>query len=107
LCLGLSAPDLYVHNLSLHDALPIFTEEGHDLLIVDRSLPDSVAQIRQFLPDPGERGEGLEEALYLGSVYELFARRFRVCLEVDLDRKSTRLNSSHVRIWYAVFCLSR
>src|SRR3989442_6012174 len=25
----------------------------------------------------------------------------------DLDRKSTRLNSSHVRISYAVFCLNK
>src|SRR3989442_15411597 len=28
-------------------------------------------------------------------------------LEVDRDRKSTRLNSSHVRISYAVFCLKK
>src|SRR5690554_787033 len=28
-----------------------------------------------------------------------------VVKEVELDRKSTRLNSSHVRISYAVFCL--
>src|SRR5690554_7023563 len=26
---------------------------------------------------------------------------------VDIDRKSTRLNSSHVRISYAVFCLKK
>src|SRR3989442_11518233 len=26
---------------------------------------------------------------------------------MDLDRKSTRLNSSHVRISYAVFCLKK
>src|SRR3989442_3351287 len=28
-------------------------------------------------------------------------------LDVCLDRKSTRLNSSHVRISYAVFCLKK
>src|SRR5690554_2926138 len=28
-------------------------------------------------------------------------------LNVPLDRKSTRLNSSHVRISYAVFCLKK
>src|SRR5690554_7156019 len=32
--------------------------------------------------------------------------RFRQELE-DTDRKSTRLNSSHVRISYAVFCLKK
>src|SRR5690554_7610137 len=30
-----------------------------------------------------------------------------VSLETALDRKSTRLNSSHVRISYAVFCLKK
>src|SRR3712207_8155089 len=28
-------------------------------------------------------------------------------LEVDVDRKSTRLNSSHANISYAVFCLKK
>src|SRR3989442_6031661 len=31
----------------------------------------------------------------------------RVPVRVHLDRKSTRLNSSHVRISYAVFCLKK
>src|SRR3989442_7476273 len=40
-------------------------------------------------------------------------RRLRSCMTssrknvVDGDRKSTRLNSSHVRISYAVFCLKK
>src|SRR6266511_1020128 len=29
------------------------------------------------------------------------------CLLVSIDRKSTRLNSSHVKISYAVFCLKK
>src|SRR5690554_7494471 len=39
-----------------------------------------------------------------GYDYEL-ARRFSE--ELGVDRKSTRLNSSHVRISYAVFCLKK
>src|SRR5258707_9627771 len=31
----------------------------------------------------------------------------RTVLNVDLDRKSTRLNSSHANISYAVFCLKK
>src|SRR5690625_6235348 len=31
----------------------------------------------------------------------------RLCLEYITDRKSTRLNSSHVAISYAVFCLKK
>src|SRR5690554_5403061 len=34
-------------------------------------------------------------------------QRPRVELRLDRDRKSTRLNSSHVRISYAVFCLKK
>src|SRR5690554_7412564 len=39
----------------------------------------------------------------------LFAKKQSKTFEeaVDLDRKSTRLNSSHVRISYAVFCLKK
>src|SRR5699024_11373672 len=59
-----------------------------------------------------------ERGLYVGSVCitryagQESADRFRARLEklgirVFLDRKSTRLNSSHVSISYAVFCLTR
>src|SRR3989442_9494687 len=34
-------------------------------------------------------------------------QRTRLALDFTLDRKSTRLNSSHVRISYAVFCLKK
>src|SRR5207249_10429586 len=37
----------------------------------------------------------------------LFSRRFLSCLARFKDRKSTRLNSSHVSISYAVFCLKK
>src|SRR5439155_13123898 len=32
---------------------------------------------------------------------------FGVCVKAEADRKSTRLNSSHVAISYAVFCLKK
>src|SRR5437870_10446388 len=35
------------------------------------------------------------------------ALRGELCVVGDLDRKSTRLNSSHVAISYAVFCLKK
>src|SRR3712207_7784719 len=35
------------------------------------------------------------------------AYAWRVCAASDLDRKSTRLNSSHANISYAVFCLKK
>src|SRR5438874_8940132 len=41
------------------------------------------------------------------SVFRRFAMKERVELEFQGDRKSTRLNSSHVEISYAVFCLKK
>src|SRR5207302_11383378 len=35
------------------------------------------------------------------------SRRFRALPTLPIDRKSTRLNSSHVKISYAVFCLKK
>src|SRR5690606_41866865 len=35
------------------------------------------------------------------------AQRVKLAAELQKDRKSTRLNSSHVKISYAVFCLKK
>src|SRR2546422_9893201 len=40
-------------------------------------------------------------------VRELCPKLYRARREIDLDRKSTRLNSSHGYISYAVFCLKK
>src|SRR5690554_7368490 len=61
----------------------------------------------------------MEEFYYLARVclvkderhFDKFDRAFKAYFEgienLDEDRKSTRLNSSHVRISYAVFCLKK
>src|SRR5690606_39628648 len=41
------------------------------------------------------------------SGHEALAERLSECNRVVIDRKSTRLNSSHVKISYAVFCLKK
>src|SRR3712207_8183873 len=63
--------------------------------------------------------EGLKEEVYLhltgtppydgtGRDGELGKRTFSITDDAqDLDRKSTRLNSSHANISYAVFCLKK
>src|SRR3989442_5171137 len=53
---------------------------------------------RQFL-------DGLP--LRLGERMGVDHRGLRACVTEQGDRKSTRLNSSHVRISYAVFCLKK
>src|SRR3989442_10667486 len=70
-----------IYTLSLHDALPIL----HAVL---RKL----AHLSEY---------GILARLWFGSLLAACDRRARA------DRKSTRLNSSHVRISYAVFCLKK
>src|SRR5207245_10217121 len=83
-----------IHTLSLHDALPIWREEDllvglHQVLAGERVDARDARKARELV------GEGVNRLL--------------VCFGVDVgeDRKSTRLNSSHGSISYAVFCLKK
>src|SRR5688572_31591690 len=69
-----------IYTLSLHDALPIFDRA----LLTDGAGDEHERNVDRFLARDLER----EEA-------------------VEVDRKSTRLNSSHSQISYAVFCLKK
>src|SRR3989442_7517488 len=78
-----------IYTLSLHDALPISAVR---------------APVQRFARD--------EEEVAVYRDIALRARAHECLVELCLgipqpDRKSTRLNSSHVRISYAVFCLKK
>src|SRR3712207_7908529 len=57
----------------------------------------------------GSEGRPRQELGY-GELWACLSRyahaRYR-CVDDDVDRKSTRLNSSHANISYAVFCLKK
>src|SRR5438309_9206886 len=74
-----------IYSLSLHDALPIYHEVHRVLDEEDRRA--ELAQAPDVLREPLE----LQRA-HAGH---------------PADRKSTRLNSSHSSISYAVFCLKK
>src|SRR5690349_24006757 len=97
----MTAPPTEIYTLSLHDALPILLD-----------LPRESTRRREDGPRerrPGERGAGApapgERARAEQRGGEDHQQRGRGVAEVD--RKSTRLNSSHVEISYAVFCLKK
>src|SRR2546430_6544239 len=86
-----------IYTLSLHDALPIF--QAHLLVLLGRLV--APGQVDQVLDQP-------RELLDLGDdVPEQPLALHRREVGRTLDRKSTRLNSSHSQISYAVFCLKK
>src|SRR5205807_10466677 len=94
-----------LHTLSLHDALPI-----SDLAPADFE-GELTAPTRPRL-DLGPRGDLLGDlfARCLTLAHSRLLSRFQIRLKLQLqlrDRKSTRLNSSHLVISYAVFCLKK
>src|SRR5207253_11219527 len=88
-----------LYTLSLHDALPIYA--GRHLAVTDN--PYLVGDTTQRLINRLTRNRPLlQRLLHAGAQLRLIVR-----LADIVDRKSTRLNSSHVAISYAVFCLKK
>src|SRR5690349_24158839 len=87
-----ATPEIY--TLSLHDALPIFE--------LNRVLTHPIA-IRILRGDLLFQLLVADDAAFL-EINEKHAARLQSAYR---DRKSTRLNSSHVEISYAVFCLKK
>src|SRR5439155_19456981 len=93
-------PEFY--TLSLHDALPILAARAVRRLTVAAERDQAHAGGRQRAAEL--RGELV--AIHAGQS-DVEDRDVRGELADHGDRKSTRLNSSHVAISYAVFCLKK
>src|SRR5688572_31752112 len=76
-----------IYTLSLHDALPIWPP-GH------RPVPEMARRLREV------------SVLFVVGACRGGRQPLRLVLYLR-DRKSTRLNSSHSQISYAVFCLKK
>src|SRR5690349_22542584 len=81
---------------------PVAQAEDRLVLHDELALADGAAQP----PGQGEMGERVRRALVEDGVPAARALGL-VHRGVGVDRKSTRLNSSHVEISYAVFCLKK
>src|SRR5204863_9613707 len=95
------------YTLSLHDALPIYPKFGEAYLqlgILHSGRGGFTQAIREY-KKAIEVSPQLGEPHYrLGLAYRRMGEESKAELWTQ-DRKSTRLNSSHVEISYAVFCL--
>src|SRR3712207_8327277 len=86
-----------IYTLSLHDALPISS-----LAPVEDDSGDALDHDHESEQHGHHHAEGGHEAVRpAGAGHVLVRERARA------DRKSTRLNSSHANISYAVFCLKK
>src|SRR3712207_7714118 len=83
-----ATPEIY--TLPLHDALPILAEVG----VLQRAGPVAVGAGGLLEPRDRQHGRGEQQAHPQRGPEQR-------------DRKSTRLNSSHANISYAVFCLKK
>src|SRR5690606_41411255 len=88
-----------IYTLSLHDALPISPACLEPPHCLDRQRPHDAGVNRQR---PWRRRQKENRSRARAGITEL-GRAFTIAP----DRKSTRLNSSHVKISYAVFCLKK
>src|SRR5688572_32771840 len=84
-------PTTEIYTLSLHDALPILADCLHGRA---RAVNQDTSRTT---PDPD--GDAAKDQQLQAGIDEALAW-------VE-DRKSTRLNSSHSQISYAVFCLKK
>src|SRR5690606_41562393 len=82
----------YVFALSLHDALPILPRQAQ--------LTWKMAEVAAAAPTP------IPEVAEM-VVWRVIDNAGVALAAINRDRKSTRLNSSHVKSSYAVFCLKK
>src|SRR5690606_39994711 len=100
-------PPTRIHTLSLHDALPIYSRwirrASHQPRRTRQShrKPATHAALRSHLLPPKGQAKATED----GRVTSSSTKKARCCWTRRAgsarDRKSTRLNSSHVKISYA------
>src|SRR5438445_9582323 len=85
-----ATPTTEIYTLSLHDALPISERRK-------KHVPTLVRLVKLLVELRIDRAETSLGLLQIDT-------GIQTC---DRDRKSTRLNSSHANISYAVFCLKK
>src|SRR5690606_41388799 len=86
-----------IYNISLHDALSIFSLSDIDWGFLEDDF---------YIKSPSLKLSKLNADIFRSKVPEDDTSK-KLLYSALLDRKSTRLNSSHVKISYAVFCLKK
>src|SRR5207245_5832323 len=99
-------PPPNISTLSLHDALPISSFSVQDTLdfFAAEDVATKVEETGKIFPVSDKATDVLDALLRRLARSGATLALAEPVLEVGQDRKSTRLNSSHGSISYAVFC---
>src|SRR5690606_42054263 len=92
------------HGPPLHHSFP--TRRSSDLSSRNRSASSRESRVKSRVLPAGKRSVAVTAHLVFNDLF-LDQRRDLLIGGRWGDRKSTRLNSSHVKISYAVFCLKK
>src|SRR2546426_6406619 len=84
-----------IYTLSLHDALPIFSDGGVSRIRAGQGDHEGYYATKRLARLVHSRGDPRGRPIGINLNHR------------SRDRKSTRLNSSHLVISYAVFCLKK
>src|SRR5690554_7664270 len=92
-------------HIPIEDFQKVFEDEGGSYTIA--TLDDDKAEERQQQQKEERRAQMPKGATYYCPMHCEGDKTYDEPGDCPVDRKSTRLNSSHVRISYAVFCLKK
>src|SRR5207248_8757337 len=92
-----------LHTLSLHDALPILAAGDNGAMPIGEAMRTDLPAV----PPSTSEAEAAELMRTHYTRHLLVEEKGQVVGIISIDRKSTRLNSSHRTISYAVFCLKK
>src|SRR5699024_11478262 len=97
-------PNHSLYTLSLHDALPIYKSQEKDGGDTDTQETGE----KTLYINNDQEPTSFDPSMGFDSVsWDPLNQIMEGLMRLDEDRKSTRLNSSHVSISYAVFCLKK
>src|SRR5206468_10665623 len=102
-----SSPTSDLYTLSLHDALPISFERGRPAGLLPRSTSFLEIALAEMVNRCCECDHQIRHCIsnHRDARRRSIRKRRELKRPCKRDRKSTRLNSSHDQISYAVFCL--
>src|SRR5690606_41890726 len=96
-----------IYTLALHDALPILKTKVDIAKPTLEEKPELFGRVfskEDWKTLKKEGHLGLVDGFVNKKTGEEFSAYVSLDKDINEDRKSTRLNSSHVKISYAVFC---